>query len=129
VETITTSFFALMSSIPKSLVAVGLRPGLLRRSPSLYGSTSQIDFQQVFARQVGAGAGIDRTIVGATVKNAKTQLYPVDGTSNNAGLTSPTAGVGAVRSFEGDELRCRVRAVYRTTRGVTKNSRADQQPS
>ncbi len=77
---------------PTTVYASAFDQGLWRRSPSLDGSTQQIDFRQVFAPQFAAGAGIDRTMVAATVKHGKTRLYLVDGTANGGGPTSPTAG-------------------------------------
>ncbi|HMC69751.1 MAG TPA: hypothetical protein VKJ07_11410, partial [Mycobacteriales bacterium] len=77
---------------PTTVYASAFDQGLWRRSPSLDGSTSQTDFRQVFAPQFAAGAGIDRTMVAATIKNAKTRLYLLDGTANNNGPNSPTAG-------------------------------------
>ena len=77
---------------PTTVYASAFDQGLWRRSPSLDGSTQQIDFRQVFAPQFAAGAGIDRTMVAATVKHKKTRLYLVDGTANGGGPTSPTAG-------------------------------------
>ncbi len=67
--------------------------GAWRRSPTFDGSTSQTDFRQVFAPQF-PGGGVDRTMFAATVKNAKTRLYLLDGTANNdpAGSASAIAG-------------------------------------
>ena len=73
---------------PTTIYASAFDQGLWRRSPSLDGSRSPIDFRQVFAPQFAAGAGIDRTMVAATVKNAKTRLYLTDGTAN--GGTQPS---------------------------------------
>jgi hypothetical protein len=73
---------------PTTVYASAFDQGLWRRSPSLDSSTSQTDFRQVFAPQFAAGAGIDRTMVAATVKNAKTRLYLTDGTAN--GGTQPS---------------------------------------
>jgi len=77
---------------PTTVYASAFDQGLWRRSPSLDASTSSTDFRQVFAPQFAAGAGIDRTMVAATIKNAKTRLYLLDGTANNNGPNSPTAG-------------------------------------
>jgi hypothetical protein len=77
---------------PTTVYASAFDQGLWRRSPSLDGSTSQTDFRQVFAPQFAAGAGIDRTMVAATVKNAKTRLYLVDGTANGGGSAGALAG-------------------------------------
>ena len=76
---------------PTTVYASAFDQGLWRRSPSLDGSTSATDFRQVFAPQF-AGGGRDRTMVAATVKNAKTRLYLLDGTANTAGPAGPNAG-------------------------------------
>jgi hypothetical protein len=76
---------------PDTVYASAFDQGVWRRSPTFDGSTSQIDFRQVFAPQF-PGGGIDRTMVAATVKHGKTRLYLVDGTANGGGPTSPTAG-------------------------------------
>jgi hypothetical protein len=76
---------------PTTVYASAFDQGLWRRSPSLDGSSSQFDFRQVFAPQF-PGAGRDRTMFAATVKNAKTRVYLLDGTANGGGSASPTAG-------------------------------------
>jgi hypothetical protein len=77
---------------PTTVYASAFDQGLWRRSPSLDSSILQTDFRQVFAPQFAAGAGIDRTMVAATVKNAKTRLYLVDGTANGGGSAGALAG-------------------------------------
>jgi hypothetical protein len=77
---------------PTTVYASAFDQGLWRRSPSLDASTSQTDFRQVFAPQFAAGAGIDRTMIAATIKNAKTRLYLVDGTANGGGSGGAQAG-------------------------------------
>ena len=62
--------------------------GLWRRSPSLDGTTSPTAFQQVFAPQFAAGAGIDRTMFAATVKSGQTRIYLTDGTANGGAQPS-----------------------------------------
>ena len=65
--------------------------GVWRRSPSLDGTSSPTAFEQVFAPQF-QGGGVDRTMFAATVKNAKTRLYLLDGTANGGGSGSAIAG-------------------------------------
>jgi hypothetical protein len=48
-------------------------------------------FNQVFAPQFNAGAGIDRTMFAFTVKNGHTRIYLTDGTANGAGIGGPLA--------------------------------------
>ena len=76
---------------PTTVYASAFDQGLWRRSPSLDGSSSQFDFRQIFAPQF-AGLGRDRTMFAATVKNAKTRVYLLDGTANGGGSGSATAG-------------------------------------
>src|SRR5207244_11708498 len=77
---------------PTTVYASAFDQGLWRRSPSLDGSSSSTDFRQVFAPQFAPSGGRDRTMVAATVKNAKTRLYLLDGTANGAGSAGPLAG-------------------------------------
>ena len=65
--------------------------GAWRRSPTFDGTSSLTAFEQVFAPQF-PGGGVDRTMFAATVKNAKTRLYLVDGTANGGGPGSAIAG-------------------------------------
>jgi hypothetical protein len=74
---------------PTTVYASAFDQGLWRRSPSLdRNSISQTDFRQVFAPQFAAGAGIDRTMIAATVKHRQTRIYLTDGTAN--GGTQPS---------------------------------------
>ena len=76
---------------PTTVYASAFDQGIWRRSPALDGTTSATAFEQVFAPQF-AGGGTDRTMFAATIKNGKTRLYLVDGTANNGGSGSATAG-------------------------------------
>jgi hypothetical protein len=75
---------------PTTVYASAFDSGLWRRSPTLDGAASQTSFAQVFAPQF-PGGGTDRTMVAATVKNAKTRLYLVEGTANGGGSGGPQA--------------------------------------
>jgi hypothetical protein len=73
---------------PTTVYASAFDQGLWRRSPSLDGTSSPTAFEQVFAPQFAAGAGVDRTMFALTVKNGQTRLYLTDGTAN--GGTQPS---------------------------------------
>jgi len=73
---------------PTTVYASAFDQGLWRRSPSLDHTSSPTAFEQVFAPQFAAGAGIDRTMFAATVKKGKTRIYLTDGTAN--GGTQPS---------------------------------------
>jgi len=70
---------------PKTVYASAFDQGVWRRSPTLDHTTA---FEQVFAPQFAAGAGIDRTMFALTVKSGMTRIYLTDGTAN--GGTQPS---------------------------------------
>src|SRR5438105_2212335 len=70
---------------PTTVYASAFDQGVWRRSPTL---DHTLAFAQVFAPQFAAGAGIDRTMFAATIKNATTRIYLTDGTAN--GGTQPS---------------------------------------
>src|SRR5204863_1770114 len=63
---------------PTTVYASAFAHGVWRRSPTL---DHTVAFEQVFAPQFAAGAGIDRTMFAATVKNGQTRIYLTDGTA------------------------------------------------
>src|SRR5438067_5238874 len=71
---------------PTTVYASAFDQGVWRRSPSLDHTSSPTAFEQVFAPQFAAGAGIDRTMFAATVKKNRqtrqTRIYLTDGTAN-----------------------------------------------
>src|SRR5205823_4359764 len=77
---------------PTTVYAAAFDQGVWRRSPSLDHTSSPTAFEQVFAPQFAAGAGIDRTMFAATVKKNRqtrqTRIYLTDGTAN--GGTQPS---------------------------------------
>src|SRR5881394_1632514 len=77
---------------PTTVYASAFDQGVWRRSPSLDHTSSPTAFEQVFAPQFAAGAGIDRTMFAATVKKNRqtrqTRIYLTDGTAN--GGTQPS---------------------------------------
>jgi hypothetical protein len=77
---------------PTTVYASAFDQGLWRRSPSLDHTSSPTAFEQVFAPQFAAGAGVDRTMFAATVKKngqtRQTRIYLTDGTAN--GGTQPS---------------------------------------
>jgi len=77
---------------PTTVYASAFDQGVWRRSPTLDGTTSATAFKQVFAPQFATGAGVDRTMFAATVKNANTRLYLLDGTANGGGSGGAQAG-------------------------------------
>src|SRR6266403_632737 len=56
--------------------------------PIFDGTSSPTAFKQVFAPQFAAGAGIDRTMFAATIKNGQTRIYLTDGTANGGSQPS-----------------------------------------
>src|SRR5436189_2084474 len=73
---------------PTTVYASAFDQGVWRRSPSLDGTSSPTAFEEVFAPQFAAGAGIDRTMFALTVKSGQTRIYLTDGTAN--GGTQPS---------------------------------------
>src|SRR5204863_964506 len=67
--------------------AAGFDAGVWRRDAA----AAPTAFQQVFAPQFNTGAGIDRTMFAATVKNGHTRIYLTDGTAAGGGPTDPFA--------------------------------------
>ena len=61
---------------PTTVYASAFDQGVWRRSPSLDGTSSPTAFEQVFAPQFAAGAGIDRTMFALTVKNGQDADLP-----------------------------------------------------
>jgi hypothetical protein len=76
---------------PTTVYASAFDQGLWRRSPSIDGTSSPTAFEQVFAPQFAVGAGIDRTMFAATVKNGQTRIYLTDGTASGFDPTAANA--------------------------------------
>jgi hypothetical protein len=72
---------------PGTVYASAFDQGLWRRDSG----AASTAFQQVFAPQFSAGAGIDRLMFALTVKNAHTRIYLTEGTQNTGGILGPLA--------------------------------------